>query len=512
MLNVRVWIGAATAMALLGIAIVAYFALTGVDAAGPVADADYFYLSPTRPLNGRLIPSSRLGGSDYCGHCHTEIFHQWNASAHHFSSHNNPFYRKVALGTAERRGAPVIKFCAGCHDPLPLLSGEIDKPEMNRWSNNAGITCLACHRITEIHGGNGNYVVSPPVLHPLALSENPILQTLHGTLLKATPSLHRAALSKPFYRTPEYCATCHSLTTPKAVNGVQDIVLLDEYAHWTHSRFAHNDAQAAVSKTASCIDCHMPRIPSHDPAAKSGLIRSHRFVGGNTALPALNRDVDQLRASEDFLRDKKVLIRCARMRRNGALLQSGCKQLSAVAGDTIDLQFDVINHGVGHTFPAGTVDSNESWVELEVRDRDRRRVFHRGFLTATGEVDSAAHFFRATFADRNGRPTDRRTSTTEAVSMVSSTVIPTEGVASVSYRFSIPSNSRLPLLATAKINWRKFDQRFTQWVFSGKDVPHLPITVLDEITIVIPVRAGAENSVAVHATSDPLTQSTAKRR
>ena len=107
MLSMRAWAGMVSATALVSITIVGYLALTGVDAEGPVVGADYFYLSPTRPRDGRLIPASRLGGSDYCGHCHTDIFHQWNASAHHFSSLNNPYYRKVVLSTVERRGQQV---------------------------------------------------------------------------------------------------------------------------------------------------------------------------------------------------------------------------------------------------------------------------------------------------------------------------------------------------------------------------------------------------------------------
>ena len=167
---------------------------------------------------------------------------------------------------------------------------------------------------------------------------------------------------------------------------------------------------------------------------------------------------------------------------------------------------------MGHSFPAGTVDSNESWVEFEVRDRNGRKVFHSGFLAANGEVDRGAHFFRAKFADRNGRPTDRRTNTTEAVSMTSSTVIPADGTATVGLSFVIPPASVFPLQVMAKINWRKFDQRFTQWVFAGKDVPRLPVTVLDEITVVIPARLGTENNHTGHAISNTLTQSSTKRR
>lgn len=490
------------ATALMAAIAACYFVSSEFGTDGQIAASSYFGFSPTRPQDSRFIPAARLGGSDYCGHCHTEIFHQWNASAHHFSSHNNPFYRKVVLESAARRDASVTKFCAGCHDPLLLLSGDIETLDVNRWSTHAGITCLACHRITEIHGDNGGYVVSPPVLHPLALAEHPALQSLHGMLLRATPSLHRAALSKPFYRSPAYCAACHSLTTPKAINGVRDIVLQDEHAHWMHSRFAHRDPVTGADP-ATCVDCHMPRVPSVDPAAKNGLVRSHRFVGGNTALPALNRDTDQLRAAEDFLRDRKVLLRCAGFRRNDEPWGTGCRYSHAAAGDTIELRFDVVNHGVGHTFPGGTVDSNESWLELEVRDRDGRLVFHRGFTSASGDIDDNAHFFRAVLADRNGRATDRRTGTTEAVSVVSNSVIPAGHQSSVSYRFKIPSESRPPFRATARIKWRKFDQRFTRWVFAGKDVPTLPVTVLDTIVIDMPRRIPPSRTTVAHGMPTP---------
>src|SRR5262245_33972179 len=149
--------------------------LIGVLAAGSMAalgyhgrrgryEEAYFGLSPARPADGRFIPAEGLGNSDYCGACHTDIYQQWSASSHHFSSFNNPFYRRVALHTLERRGRDVLALCAGCHDPLPLLSGELDRLDLKGWTANAGITCLACHRIAEVHGGNGGYTLRAPKL------------------------------------------------------------------------------------------------------------------------------------------------------------------------------------------------------------------------------------------------------------------------------------------------------------------------------------------------------------
>ena len=103
----------------------------------PNRSSTQFALAATKSDTGKNIPSEKLGSSEYCGHCHTEVFQQWNASAHHFSSFNNPIYRKVALQTLEEKGVETLKFCAGCHDPLPLLSGELDdinKIDLNSWS------------------------------------------------------------------------------------------------------------------------------------------------------------------------------------------------------------------------------------------------------------------------------------------------------------------------------------------------------------------------------------------
>lgn len=61
-----------------------------------------------RTADGKSLPAERLGNSDYCGHCHAQIFHEWNSSAHHFSSLNNPVYRSVVLATAERRDLQML--------------------------------------------------------------------------------------------------------------------------------------------------------------------------------------------------------------------------------------------------------------------------------------------------------------------------------------------------------------------------------------------------------------------
>ncbi|PCI64272.1 MAG: hypothetical protein COB38_12870, partial [Gammaproteobacteria bacterium] len=135
------------------------------------------------------VPAEKLGKSEYCGLCHTEIYQQWNASSHHFSSFNNPIYRKVILSEVGTEDEKTLRFCAGCHDPLLAASNQLSPLDVDSWPANSGITCLSCHRMTNIGEKNGDYIINEPILHPFALADNPSLQKAHEFLLDLTPWL-----------------------------------------------------------------------------------------------------------------------------------------------------------------------------------------------------------------------------------------------------------------------------------------------------------------------------------
>jgi hypothetical protein len=433
---------------------------------GP-ATAAYFALSPARSASGRFIPADRLGSSDYCGACHTEIFHEWGASTHHFSSLNNPFYRHVALATRLEQGTDTLKLCAGCHDPIPLMSGEMDQLDIRDWPANAGITCVVCHRIDNVHGHNGGYSMAAPSLDTLALSSRPLLRDLHSAFVKLVPGLHNAQFTRPLYSTPEYCGACHSLVSPKDVNGVADVVLQDDYESWRHGPYSGHGETDAAGERRTCIDCHMPLVPSRDPAARDGLIRSHRFLGGNTALPQLNRDDEQLRATEEFLRTHGPRVRFAGL------------DLSAAS---LVLAVEVSNDGVGHAFPGGTSESNEAWLRLEVSDRDGQPVFATGTVGPGGEIAGAPVFLRSVFLDSEGRPTARGTTSTKAVARGDDSTLRPRETRRYQYRVGVPAGARFPLQARAALKWRKFSTAFTREVFHAASAgpPALRITTIAE--------------------------------
>jgi hypothetical protein len=117
-------------------------------AVGPAEGERYFEPSKTRTDTGNFIPARVLMMDDYCLKCHGDIYKSWFHSAHHFSSFNNPPYRfsvnetrQVAL---KRDGnTRASRWCAGCHDVVPFLSGAFDDPKFDDiWhpTAHAGIT------------------------------------------------------------------------------------------------------------------------------------------------------------------------------------------------------------------------------------------------------------------------------------------------------------------------------------------------------------------------------------
>lgn len=451
-----------------------------------------FSPSAATTADGKPIRASSLGSSDYCGACHRDIFQQWAASAHHFSSFNNPFYRRVALDTARRSGGETLRWCAGCHDPIPLLAGEVGSGDLEGWAANAGITCLVCHRVAEVSGGNGGYVLDAPGFRSLTASEHPFVRGLHDGLIRVAPWLHRAALSRPVSRSSEFCGACHAQTIPGAINGARPFSVQNDYAQWRASRFSEHAGPDRPGRPAGCAGCHMPLVPSDDPAAKNGRIRSHRFAAANTALPSLNRDDEQLAAVEAFLADRPLAVELSGLRRNGGPRRALPGERAQVGrGELVELEVTVSSRRVGHTFPGGTVAFNEAWIELDAVDGRRRPVFHSGRVADDGEVDPGAVFYRAVFADRHGRPTDERNASSAAAALDSARLIPAGGVDVVLYRFAVPRDAASPLTVTARLNWRKFSARFARWAFEGRPAPRLPVTVVAEASRRFAVGSGA---------------------
>ncbi len=442
-----------------------------------LASAFYLLLSLKTPLHASPQDAEKLGRSAYCGLCHTDIYQQWNASTHHFSSFNNPIYRKVILENVGLEDVATRKFCSGCHDPI-LKTADLDEIDINSWQANSGITCLACHRMTDIGEKNGDYTIKAPFLHPFALADDPTLHRAHEIMLERSPWLHRNVLSKKSYKQPQFCAACHSLEVPASINGHQDLRILDEYRSWQNSPYAPANSTHQNKGQANCQSCHMPLVPSSDPAAVGGMVHDHSFAAGNTALPVFNRDFDHLNKVEKFLTNNIMSVSLNGVRKEKEGAWATPENIHIEAGDIIELSILVSNTGVGHHFPGGTADSNEAWIAVECLDENGNLLAARGLIEANAPLPENIPRFGVHFVDALGKVTNRGTTTTRAVSKKIDTRIPPGESRVVETTIEIPHIEARPVRMRVSLNWRKYGPEFIAWVFAGRWTSETPITTL----------------------------------
>ncbi len=443
-----------------------------------------------------FAPSYYLGAQT-CQRCHADIVAQWSTSAHRFASFNNPFYRRSVELTREQTGKKRSQFCGGCHDPAIMLAGNMEKeidpltPE-----SQAGLTCLACHAIDAIHDktGNGNYNIQDRTESPYVFdrAKHGAARSLHDYVLKAKPTAHKQRMLKPFFRDSEFCLACHKVNLDVQVNDYRWIRGQNEYDAWHNSGFAHNNPTTWYEppQTKNCQDCHMPREPAiqGDVSAKGGEVRSHRFLAVNTALPHIRGDRATIERIESFLRDGKLRIDLfALHRQDGTLVYPLDKQLPTLRpGEVVQVDVVVRNLGVGHTFPGGTNDSNEGWIDFAAASGGQE-VFRSGALLADKHVDPTAHFYQAVIVDRNGERITRRNAADIYTTVYANVVRPsTSDIAR--YRFRVPAElDGQSIELRAALQWRKFNRTFTEFVFAGKEIPDLPITTIVSSTVAMRV-------------------------
>ena len=435
----------------------------------------HFFPASVETETGALIPTDFFLTSETCATsgCHPDIYRQWNESAHHFSSFNNQWYRKSIIYMQEVNGIQPSKWCGGCHDPAILLNGVMDRPireNLHTPAAQAGLACTACHSIEKVKDtmGNSGYVIKYPPLHDIAASDNPVIRNLHNYLIRLDPEPHKKSFLKPFHRenTAEFCSTCHKVHLDEPVNNFRWIRGFDDYDQWQKSGVSHQGALSFYyPETAKkCVDCHMPLVDSTDAANINGKVHNHRFPAANTALPFVNQHPEQLKIVTEFLQDEVVTLD---LFADGTPIPSAGTQIARGENTRIDVV--VRTRGVGHRFPAGTIDAFDIWLEVKATDENGKIVFWNGRIAApngNGPVDPSAHFYRAYMLDAHGNLINKRNAWATRTVLYSNTIPP--GAADTArYRLEIPVDCGNLLTVEAKLNYRKFNWWHTQWAYAG---------------------------------------------
>jgi len=500
--------------------------------------ADYSYVfgasrpfapSLARTKSGGAYDARLLAGSASCGQsgCHREIYDQWSVSAHRYAAMDTGF-QKIQAVMGKQNGAESTRYCGGCHDPVSLFSGtkNIFVSDLTQQSGyREGVSCVACHAIQETDvKGNAAYVIAPPERYLLELIDAPVARTVSNFLIRAYPRHHVQSLERTLFKSPEFCAACHKQFIDKEINKVGWVQLQNQYDNWRKSRWNH---PRDPRRTIECRECHMPLVPSQDPARgderdynrspADGASRSHRFIAANQFIPDIMHlpgAREQTQLTHQWLRGETRVPEIADKWRDGPAVPIEIVTSDvAKPGQRLDVQTVLTNNKVGHDFPTGPLDLIQSWVELRVTDQSGQVVFESGQRDTSNFISPGAVMLKSEPVDQYGNLIDRHNlwemvgvryrrsifpgmsdradfSFTCPGAVVSSAAIqtftPMSSNRDGSPRTSQTAAVRVPrgrvteLRVHARLLYRKYDQFMINYLFGNNSGLSAPVTVMSE--------------------------------
>jgi tetratricopeptide (TPR) repeat protein len=326
--------------------------------------------------------------AEACGNCHPQAETEWRDSAHFYASFQNPWYRAVVDRFREGIGHEASLFCAGCHDPALIATGSmLREVKADTRHAFAGVSCSMCHRATDARPeGNGALTVS--------LGEE-------LSIARTDVARHRERMRPETFEDSTLCISCHRGILSPDTGNHHSIVGMDDATEWQRSAWSGNGlARIDSVEQRDCISCHMDR-------GSSGYM-GHRFVGGQTALAHGAGQDEQLRHLTEFLQDDAADLTVAGIRSSQGdwLFVRGLGGSEVVARPIPDgpIFVDVLieNTGVGHRFPGGTLDLQQTWVELTLTGQSGRTLAAIGNPDVPRSMEAAVYRLKAAPVDKTG--------------------------------------------------------------------------------------------------------------
>jgi hypothetical protein len=491
-----------------------------------------FAPSLARTETNSAYDARSLSGSASCGDagCHREIAAEWSVSAHRWAAMDAGFQR-IQEEMARQNGPESTRYCGGCHDPISLFSGTKNLFVANLTGQagyQEGVSCLACHSIRKTDlAGNANYLIRQPDRYLFELRRGAAARRARDFLIRAYPDHHVAQLSHRLFKTPEFCAACHKQFIDREVNNVGWVQLQNQYDNWRKSRWNH---PGDPRRTIECRECHMPLVPSTDPAAgdtldynrtaSDGRHRSHRFLAANQFMPAalkLPGAEEQIALTGKWLRGEYDIPEIADKWAPGpAVAIDLAGPAEARPGEPITLKAIITSNKVGHDFPTGPLDIIQSWVELTVTDDAGRVVFTSGTIDERHFIQPGAFMFKAEPVDQYGNLIDRHnlwemvgvrfrrslfpgfSDTAEYPFRCPGTAEGVNQPPSFERRFDVapPRGAPAALHATARLMYRKIDQYLLNFMFGENSGLTAPAIEMARSEVTIPIVAVSRPAAA----------------
>lgn len=448
------------------------------------------------PGNGAVVGNDFLQAgafpdAAYCGHCHQEAYHEWR-QALHSNSFRTPFYRTSANILIRTKGIEFARHCDSCHNPVAVLAGAMTTGStLDRSFDRDGLTCMTCHSIQSVDSklGNGSYVMGVPAVM-VDEQGNRIPGMVPDAEILTHLDRHAKAVMQDFYHKAVFCSACHKANLPPQLNGYKWIRAFSAYDEWQNSKFSQQNPLTFYSSDfRSCQDCHMKRMPAQLPdyGASKGMLASHRWLAGNTAVPFYYGFDEQLSRTIDFLKSGNYLnvdLFALRQDDDGEMMAPlGSVPFHLRAGGAVEAYVVIQNKGIGHSLLPEVRDLYQGWVQFTVTDAGGATIYESGYLKPNGVLDERAHTFNNRPVDLGGEFVDNHKVWT-IHSMAYNSSIQAGRSVLIRYQFRIPAEARGPLTIAARVNYRHLRPSYLDNVL-GKDHPAYPVVELAARTRVV---------------------------
>lgn len=427
---------------------------------------------------GQFLDARSFPTAQYCEHCHEASYHQWRESAH-ANANRAPWYkRNVDLLEAEK-GIAFTRHCEGCHNPIALVSGALTKgqPQDHKQDHKYdedGVTCTVCHSIQSVDArGTGSYVLATPAVL-VDEAGTPIHRQVSDAEILAHLDRHSAAVMKPFYRTSEFCASCHKAALPRELNDYKWQRAMSPYDEWQNASFAKQSPLPFYVKptVSTCQTCHMNReaLEGRDPGAKRGKLASHRWLGANSLVPDYYKYPDQSANIRAFLQNEVVNIDLFAIERTSApkpgvgqdpdlIAPLGSTPFRINPGDRLTASVVIQNKGAAHSLVPEQRDMYEAWVDFQVKNDKGVVLEESGALQASRELDPSAHSFTNRLINKQGELNDLHQVWNNRVVAYNNTIQSGRSQL-IRYSFTVSQANSGPISITARVRYRRFDQHF----------------------------------------------------
>ena len=409
----------------------------------PTEDGPYFPSLTQSVAGSQLL----LEDAEACMDCHQGVAAMFSKSAHAFSSFNNPVYRTSVMELRTWVGFEESKHCGGCHDPALLVDGAMDNAiDFADLKSSAGVNCKLCHgMVHSTSEGNGSYTLADSPL-PLPSRGNDDSVLKHKWAVKSAGN--------------KSCAPCHRSFLTLHSGNRSFVAGSDDWGTWQMSAYNGQGIERIDTVArANCIDCHMPYKEGaiDDPASKGGKIRGHDFLGSHTFLSALRGDSSTVDGHKKMLQGA-VTVDVAAIKLNQQQRIAPAEEAQPSPGDHIEIDVVLVNQKVGHRFPGGTTDSQNTWIELVVVDAVGKVLLVAGKKHAEGKEDISAHVLTSYVADNDGKLVRNRGTHKFVAPIFDHTIAPRDAVV-VRYEGELPIGFKSPLTIKAQLKHRSHNTK-----------------------------------------------------